>query len=166
LTTARVGLTLPLVSGNCTVTGFVWTCVIAAASPLVAAEGTRETVTDATYVLVAAEGKTAAPKTLRVASIRLEAPPDDIPQPSTVLTFGVINEGDYRVTDVIIEIAIRERPAEGLDTSRKVFGPFRVAGHATIQAGYTVQYQLLLRNLPAGCRCVANVPVVAARELN
>ena len=70
--------------------------------------------------------------------------------------------------DIVIEIAIRESgtPVDTRPPSRPIVGPFRIRGHATIEAGYTVNYQMLLRNLNPDCRCVANVSIVSARPLN
>ena len=105
---------------------------------------------------------------LRIANVRIEVPPADAPKPSSLLKFDILNESDLRVSDVLIEIAIVDNrlPDDGGLRPRPVVGPFRISGHATIEAGYTVNYQMLLRNLNPECPCVANVRVVSARPLS
>ena len=69
------------------------------------------------------------------------------------------------MTDVDIEVTISERVPriDGINEMRLLVGPFTIRGHVTIEAGYTFNYNLLLRNLSTECRCVANVNVVSAR---
>jgi hypothetical protein len=105
---------------------------------------------------------------LRIANVRIEVPPAHAPKPSSLLKFDMLNEGDLRVADVQIEIAIVDNKLadDGDLQSRPIVGPFRISGHATIEAGYTVNYEMLLRNLNPECPCVATVRVVSARRLN
>lgn len=104
---------------------------------------------------------------LRVSHVRLGAPPADVPKPASVLKFDMLNDGDLRVTDVHIQIAIvqKERPAADRTPPRVIVGPFTISGHATIEAGYTVNYEMLLRNLSNDCECQPDVRVVSARQL-
>lgn len=46
-----------------------------------------------------------------------------------------------------------------------VVNPFIIRGSVTLEAGYTVNYAMLLRNLSADCGCKANVVVMSARPL-
>ena len=105
------------------------------------------------------------PSTVHINDIRLEAPPRQTPEPASVLKFEMLNDGERRVTDVMLEIAIREKAADIAVTPRTIVGPFLVGGHATIEAGYAVDYELLLKNLAPDCSCLATVRVVSAREL-
>ena len=103
---------------------------------------------------------------LRIKNVRLEAAPPDVPTPSTVLKFDVLNDGAVRVTDLLIQIGIRTK--ESTDRSRPpqiIVGPFSVAGYATIEAGYTLNYEMLLRNLSPDCSCVADVSITSARPV-
>jgi hypothetical protein len=104
---------------------------------------------------------------LRVSHVRLEAPPVDAPKPASLLKFDMMNDGDLRVTDVRIQIAIvqKERLAADRTPPRVIVGPFTISGHATIEAGYTVNYEMLLRNLSYDCECQPDVRVVSARPL-
>ena len=61
--------------------------------------------------------------------------------------------------------SIREKAVDLAVTPRTIVGPFMVGGHATIEAGYAVDYELLLKNLAPDCSCLATVRVVSAREL-
>jgi hypothetical protein len=40
-----------------------------------------------------------------------------------------------------------------------------VVGYATIEAGYTLNYEMLLRNLSPDCSCVADVSITSARPV-
>jgi hypothetical protein len=107
---------------------------------------------------------------LRISNIRLDAPSADAPKPSSLLKFDMLNDSDFRVTDVRIEIAIVEKLQErfitdGTSQPHVIVGPFTIRGHATIEAGYTVSYEMLLRNLSTDCGCRAEVRVVSAREV-
>lgn len=104
---------------------------------------------------------------LRIGHVRLEPPAEESLQPSMVLKFDVLNEGLSSVTDVVIEIAIREKTLVDGDAnrSRPIVGPFTISGQATIHAGYTVAYEMLLRNLTPACQCTPDVRVISARSL-
>jgi hypothetical protein len=106
-----------------------------------------------------------AVSTLQIKNVRLEAPPLDAPKPSTLLKFDLLNDGEVSVTDVIIKIAIVENGHSTVESvPRFIAGPFTISGHATIDAGYTVNYEMVLRNLSSDCGCRADVNVVAARS--
>ena len=107
----------------------------------------------------------ARPATVHINDIRLEAPARETTEPASVLKFEMLNDGERRVTDVMLEIAIREKAVDIAVTPRTIVGPFLVGGHATIEAGYAVDYELLLKNLAPDCSCLATVRVVSAREL-
>jgi hypothetical protein len=105
------------------------------------------------------------PASVHINDIRLEAPARGTAEPASVLKFEMLNEGDRRITDVMLEIAIREKTSDVIVTPRTIVGPFLVGGHATIEAGYAVDYELLLKNLSPDCSCLATVRIVSAREL-
>jgi hypothetical protein len=71
------------------------------------------------------------------------------------------------VTDVVIQIAMLEKPPAERAPSlpRFVVNPFTIRGSVTLEAGYTENYAMLLRNLSADCGCEANVMIVSARLL-
>ena len=114
------------------------------------------------------EAPGAATPALRIARVRLEAPPEDAAQPSMVLKFDLLNEGLSSVTDVVIEIVIRDKRLAESDplAARPLVGPFTISGHATIDAGYTIAYEMLLRNLSTECQCAADVRVISARSVS
>jgi len=105
---------------------------------------------------------------LHIRNVRLEAPPPNADRPSALLRFDMLNNSTVRMTDVSIEIAIVEK-WQSPDQSRMprvIVGPFTIRGDATIEAGYTLNYQMLLRNLSSDCGCQANITVVSARPLD
>ena len=100
-------------------------------------------------------------------NVRLEASSADEQKPAAVLKFDMFNDGGLRVTDIVIQIAMLENPRveDPLSPRRFVVRPFTVRGSVTLEAGYTVNYEMLLRNLSAECGCVPEVAVVSARQL-
>jgi hypothetical protein len=104
---------------------------------------------------------------LRVTKIRFEEPPPDALFPSALLKFDVINLGLTRIADVELEVTIRERLSRSnapVDR-RTIVGPFTIRGRVAIEAGYTFNYNLILRNFSSDCECIADVSVVGARWL-
>ena len=109
--------------------------------------------------------KSAAP--LRIDNVRLEAAPGTETVPSAVLKFDVINASPKRQTDLLLEISITEKPALDpvLAPRRVLVRPFKIRGNFVLEAGYTINYQMLLRHLSTDCDCVANVDVLSVRAL-
>jgi len=68
---------------------------------------------------------------------------------------------------LLIEVAIVEKwsGADGQTLIRAVAGPFTVKGIVTVEPGYTMQFDMLLRNVSPDCACAAAVRVVLARTL-
>jgi hypothetical protein len=104
---------------------------------------------------------------LRIMHVRLEAPPADAPTPSAVLKFDMLNDGGSKVTDIVIQISMLERPRDEheLSSRRFVVKPFMIRGSVTLEVGYTMNYEMLLRNLSSDCACVPNVVVISARPV-
>lgn len=101
---------------------------------------------------------------LRVSNVRLDAPSAEVSRPAALLKFDLLNDGELSVTDVLVEITIFEKSRS--DTRpRRIAGPVTIRGYATIEAGYTVSYELLLRNLAADCDCDPRVNIVSARPI-
>jgi hypothetical protein len=102
---------------------------------------------------------------LRVENVRLEAPVPPETIPSSLLKFDVFNGGSTPLTDLILEISILEKSAAKESAGRALVRPFQIRGGIVLQAGYTINYEMLLRSLPSDCRCVANVDVVSVHWL-
>jgi hypothetical protein len=100
---------------------------------------------------------------IHVEGITFVLPPADAPQPSSLLQFIVVNDSAAAVSDLVISVTVKETPPDEDDSPRTLVGPFAVAGHATIEVGYSVEYSLLLRNLMPDCHCRADVQVTSAR---
>jgi hypothetical protein len=102
---------------------------------------------------------------LRVENVRLEAPVRAEASPSTLLKFDVFNGTPTPLTGLVLEISILETPALTELAGRTLVRPFKIRGHVVLQAGYTVNYEMLLRNLSPDCRCIANVDIVSVHWL-
>jgi hypothetical protein len=98
-------------------------------------------------------------------NVRLETPLHAEASPSTLLKFDVFNGGATPLTDLILEISIVEKSAFKELAGRTLVRPISDRGNIVLQAGYTINYEMLLRNLSADCRCVANVDVVSVHWL-
>jgi hypothetical protein len=64
-----------------------------------------------------------------------------------------------------LEISILEKPALNEQSGKALVRPFKIRGNVVLQAGYTVNYEMLLRNLSSDCRCIATVDVVSVQWL-
>ena len=107
----------------------------------------------------------AAARLLKVENVRLEAPVREEASPSTILKFDVVNGTSAPLTDLVLEISILEKSAPTELAGRAIVRPFKIRGSVVLQAGYTINYEMLLRNLSSDCRCIANVDVVSVHWL-
>jgi hypothetical protein len=100
---------------------------------------------------------------LKIAKIRLESTPSD--ETSAVLRFDMSNAGSHTVTDVIFQISLVEDVRRGATEvpERVVAGPFIIEAKFDLEPADTAEYEALLRNLPADCRCAPQIRVLAVR---
>ena len=101
---------------------------------------------------------------LRVQRVRLEPAPPMSASPGTVLKFDLFNASANRLADPLLQIAIVEK-TEPFALRRILVGPFTIRGEVVLEAGYILNYEMLLRNFSSDCHCVANVDVVSVRSL-
>ena len=101
---------------------------------------------------------------LRVDRVRIEAPPPEIDSEAALLKFDLFNAGETPVTSITVEISIREK-GDGETPGRRIVHPFSIRGDTVLEAGYTINFGLLLRNLSPDCRCVPKIDVVSVRAL-
>jgi hypothetical protein len=108
-----------------------------------------------------------ATSTLRVEHVRLEPARAMNVLPSSVLKFDLFNVSANRLTDMVLEITIVERPERdrAVGGRRVLVGPFIIRGSEVLESGYTINYEMLLRNFSPDCSCVANVDVLSVRAL-
>ena len=105
--------------------------------------------------------------TLRIKTVRLEAAP-----PSAPKGFGrvEVRHGEPGIIEAH-RCARRDRnperelPDTEVVVSRVIVGPSTTRGNVSIDAGYTVNYEMLLRQFSTEYGCVANVGVVSARAV-
>jgi hypothetical protein len=103
---------------------------------------------------------------LRVRNVRLVAadPIGDVP--SLNVKFEVRNEGTSPLTEIIVEIRVLDRlSADGADRdpAATIAGPFTIRGRAILDPGFSMNYEMRLRNLTPDCGCRASVSVNSAR---
>ena len=104
---------------------------------------------------------------LGIAKVRFDPPPTGEKENSAVLKFQMSNGSSSTLTDIVFEVSIVEEPQhEHRDTpSRILAGPFAIRGKIVLDPGYTADYEILLRNISATCRCAAKVRVVSFRSI-
>lgn len=102
---------------------------------------------------------------LRVANVRLEAPVHAEASPSTLLKFDVFNGTSTPLSDFVLEISILEKRALTELSGRALVRPFKIRENGVLQAGYTVNFEMLFRNLASDCTCIATVDVVSVHWL-
>jgi hypothetical protein len=103
----------------------------------------------------------AAVRLVRVENVRLEAPIPAEALPSALLKFDVFNGTSTPLTALVLEISILEKPTTKELGGRAVVRPFKIRGNVVLEAGYTMNYAMLLRNVSSDCRCVPNVDIVS-----
>jgi hypothetical protein len=104
---------------------------------------------------------------LKIEHVRLEPPPPTEALPSSVLKFDVLNESSSRLTDLLLEVSIVEQPplADSPRRRRVLVGPFTIQADVVLESGYTINYEMLLRNFSSDCDCLATVEAVSARSI-
>ena len=102
-----------------------------------------------------------------IANVRLEAAPPVETSPSMTLKFAIANEGSTSVSDIVLEISIVEKAKSDHPelAPRILVGPFTIRGDVVLRAGYTMNYEMRMRNLSSDCGCFATVDVLSARPL-
>lgn len=113
--------------------------------------------------------RAAAPeKAVKVQNIRLVPASDDDKLPFATLAFDMLNDGTTRVTNIVLAISVTEsRPSEQVEPSEHVVvGPFTIREKVVLQPGYSMEYELRLRNLAAtNCSCKGRVEVVSVETV-
>ena len=103
---------------------------------------------------------------LKVQNIRLEPGPLAESSPSTTLKFDMLNDGASHLTNIVLEVSIVKERQEESDTRQNVLvQPFTIREKAVLQPGYSMEYELRLRNFSPDCGCVPRVNVVSVESL-
>jgi hypothetical protein len=104
---------------------------------------------------------------LRVLKIRLDQGDRTHPEPRSTVSFEVLNDGPTELTDVVLRIFIEEvTTLSQPDSHPEPLAKYTIRGSdVVIQPGYSLKYELRLRNLPSECDCRAVVEVESVRAL-
>jgi hypothetical protein len=105
----------------------------------------------------------ASPVPVKIRHVHLK-PAAGVETPATLLEFDMLNDSVDPVTDVVVQISIAEKSANH-QPPHVVAGPFTIKGEAVLEPGYTIKYQMIMRNLSSDCDCVASVGVLSARPV-
>ena len=79
------------------------------------------------------------------------------------MEFEILNQAAMTVTDLVFEVSVAQKPEldQGPGPKRVAAGPFTIKGTIDLDAGYTIAYEVLLRNLSSDCSCAPEVDVVS-----
>lgn len=105
---------------------------------------------------------------IAVRKIRLAPAPPIDGASSARVTFDMYNEGDRSLGDIVLQVwLLEEARREPADARRAVVaGPVTIRTKAALSPGYSLSYEIRLRNVSADCGCVPSVDVVSARVLS
>lgn len=106
---------------------------------------------------------------IRVQNVRIEPAPRMEGMPSANVKFDIVNEGSNSFTDVVVEISVVKKATLtiGGDTTPVVLaGPFKIRGDVALEPGFSISYEIRLRNLSTECGCVPNVKLVSVHALS
>ena len=103
---------------------------------------------------------------LEVQNLRIEPPSADVVAPAAVLKFELLNAGVTPLTWITVEGRVCSRETRGRRSrAAGLARPFSIRGETVLEEGFTLDFEMLLRNLSPGCACAAHVEVVSARAL-
>jgi len=83
---------------------------------------------------------------------------------AATLKFDVHNESLRNLASMVLSISLAEAPREGSGNAvpTVLVGPVKVLAKRLVLPGYTVHYELRLRNISSDCGCVPTVDVLEA----
>ena len=104
---------------------------------------------------------------LHIENLRVETAPAQVPEPSALLTFDMLNRTALPLKDVVVRVSFVEKHTSNTEATpaQVVVGPVTVLVKETIEAGYVLRYEMLFRNLSSDCDCTPRVEVLSARLL-
>jgi len=101
-----------------------------------------------------------------VRDIKLEpaSPVDGDESPTAMLKFDVYNEVDLSIAGVVVSVSVLGESSGLTPEVRPVLvRPFKIRVSQVLQPGYSVHYELRMKNISADCDCLPRVEVVEAR---
>ena len=101
---------------------------------------------------------------VRVRNIRLEASPPVGDSVSATLKFDVHNDGSKNLIHMVLSVSLLDAPHRGAPAALPLVlvGPFKVRASHVLPPGYSVHYEIRLRNVSSDCNCVPTVDVLEA----
>jgi hypothetical protein len=101
---------------------------------------------------------------LIVSNIALERVPSSDAMPSTDVTFELLNDTLSKYKDIVLELSITEKGSDFQENARRslIVGPVTIRTTFVLESGYTMMYQMRLRNFAAQCDCDVSVEVISA----
>jgi hypothetical protein len=102
---------------------------------------------------------------LSIRNIRLEPAPPIDRFPSARVKFELHNDGSDSLTDIMLRLSLIERSRNHPNTQPTIVaGPVTIRSKAVLSPGYSLAFEITLRNVSADCRCVPTIDVVDARR--
>lgn len=103
-----------------------------------------------------------------VRNVKLEPAPPIDQSPSARVTFDLYNDGPDAVGDIVLALSLIEPPQRSDAKAPRVViaGPVTIRSETVLLPGYSLAYEITLRNLSADCQCVPVVDVIGARPVS
>jgi hypothetical protein len=98
--------------------------------------------------------------------IRLEPSPTVNDSEAVVLKFDVRNDTATGMTDIVVSVSLLGPPQGNLERRAVLVRPFRIRVGGPLRAGYSLDYEIQLKNLSLQSDCVPEIEVVSARSLD
>jgi len=101
---------------------------------------------------------------VKIRNLRLERTPTLEIEPSSTLTFDMVNIGPTSITHVVFELSVVSK-AQADDFQHPALvlvGPYKLRTRFILDPGYTVHYELRLSIRPDDCECLPRVTVLSA----
>ena len=103
---------------------------------------------------------------ITIGRIRLEPGPASRDSQSVVLKFDLRNGTATNVTDIVVSVSLFGSAPSDLEPRPVLVRPFKVRVGGPLRAGYSLGYQIQLKNLSVDSDCVPEIEIVSARSID
>ncbi len=105
---------------------------------------------------------------VKIRNLRLERASALETEPSSTLTFDMVNAGPTSITNIVFEMSVvsKTQPDDFQHPGFVLIGPVKLRTTFVLDPGYTVHYELRLTTLPEDCECLPRVTVFSARSVD
>jgi hypothetical protein len=103
---------------------------------------------------------------ITIGRVRLEPGPASPDSQSVVLKFDLRNGTATNVTDIVVSVSLFGSATSDVTPRPMLVRPFKVRVGGPLRAGYSLGYQIQLKNLSLDPDCVPEIEIVSARSID